>query len=342
MNNLTFRVLSCSSMLWLLGCGSSESEGARVGRTGSLRLPLVAQSASNATYRLDPARFRVTGQGVDRVFSGGGVDVLNVDLAPATYSMNLLADWKLNLVADGMTTPIDSVLQSPNPQSFIIEEGVITDIVYTFGVGPDQIAFGMGRGRVLINVNDGTAGSGGGACVDPDGDGYGEGASCIGPDCNQSDASVHPGAPDTTGDQIDQNCDGAESCFADADGDSFRTASAVSSADMDCSDPGEATGAAQLDCCDVDANVNPAAAAFSPSPTACGGWDYNCDGIEELRFPEVVVGDIACFGSPPCFGMQDAIGFRGAVPSCGQLGTRQTCNQSNCSTSVAIALQECR
>jgi hypothetical protein len=41
--------------------------------------------------------------------------------------------------------------------------------------------------------------------MDFDGDG-----SFAGDDCNDQDASVHPGAADTTADGVDQNCDGVD------------------------------------------------------------------------------------------------------------------------------------
>lgn len=49
----------------------------------------------------------------------------------------------------------------------------------------------------------------GGPDIDSDGDGFDELS-----DCNDNDSSVHPEAPDPTGDGIDQNCDGI-----DGDGD---------------------------------------------------------------------------------------------------------------------------
>ena len=54
----------------------------------------------------------------------------------------------------------------------------------------------------------GGGGSGGGAiCVDADGDGYG--AHCaLGPDCNDNNASIHPGARELGCDAIDNNCNG--------------------------------------------------------------------------------------------------------------------------------------
>ena len=42
-------------------------------------------------------------------------------------------------------------------------------------------------------------------CTDADGDG-----SCAPQDCNDADATVVPGAADTDGDAIDQNCDGVD------------------------------------------------------------------------------------------------------------------------------------
>ncbi|MBX2796278.1 MAG: hypothetical protein KTR31_01375 [Myxococcales bacterium] len=46
-------------------------------------------------------------------------------------------------------------------------------------------------------------------CVDADGDGYG--VDCdLGPDCNDADAGISPGANDTVGDGVDSNCDRAD------------------------------------------------------------------------------------------------------------------------------------
>ena len=44
-------------------------------------------------------------------------------------------------------------------------------------------------------------------CVDEDGDGYGEGCT-KGPDCNDHDPTIHPGADEICDDNIDNNCDG--------------------------------------------------------------------------------------------------------------------------------------
>lgn len=67
---------------------------------------------------------------------------------------------------------------------------------------------------VLSGCNGGGGGGGNGgsgaggspACVDMDGDGYGD--NCLpGPDCNDGDSSINPGATEVCGNSVDENCD---------------------------------------------------------------------------------------------------------------------------------------
>ncbi len=123
---------------------------------------------------------------------------------------------------------------------------------------------------------------------DDDSDGYGDASdstrSCSVPtgyvnnddDCNDTSASINPGATETTGDGTDSDCDGAETCYADADNDSYRTSTTVSSTDSDCSDSGEALSSdSSGDCDDADSAINPGA-----TETAGDGTDSDCDGLE--------------------------------------------------------------
>ena len=61
--------------------------------------------------------------------------------------------------------------------------------------------------------------------VDADGDGHAD-IDCrdrdgrsLGDDCDDSDNTIHPGATDDPGDDVDENCNGTVVCFDDADGD---------------------------------------------------------------------------------------------------------------------------
>jgi formylglycine-generating enzyme required for sulfatase activity len=99
----------------------------------------------------------------------------------------------------------------------------------------------------------------GGDGIDADGDGYpgnddlDEAYSNL-YDCDDNQASIHPGATDNVGDQRDTNCDGHDG--TDNDGDGF--ASLSSQGD---------------DCDDTDSSINPGA----PDPYD-DGLDTNCDG----------------------------------------------------------------
>ncbi len=128
---------------------------------------------------------------------------------------------------------------------------------------------------------------------DGDGDGYGKtnspftttdptppaGYAKLGGDCNDGDATVHPGATEICGDGIDNNCDGQidEGCsasftyYSDFDGDGY----GKTNSPFTTTDPTPPAGYAKLDgdCNDGDATVHPGATEI------CGdGIDNNCDG----------------------------------------------------------------
>ncbi len=106
-----------------------------------------------------------------------------------------------------------------------------------------------------------------GPATDVDGDGW----TTSGGDCDDGDPSRHPGATDRIADGVDQDCDGGDSCWKDADGDGYGGRVVVRSDDLDCEDTGES--ARSTDCDDTRPDVHPDATEV------CDDIDDDCDGL---------------------------------------------------------------
>ena len=149
-------------------------------------------------------------------------------------------------------------------------------------------------------------------CKDSDKDGYGEGAACKDKDCDDTNADVHPGAAETCGNGIDEDCNGqdkpCETC-KDDDGDGY----------------GEGTLCDGPDCDDGNPQVHPGGIEV------CGNKiDEDCDGKDKECPPDCTDGDgdgygtgAACKG-PECNDLEASI-HPGAEDLCGN-GIDEDCD----------------
>ncbi len=100
--------------------------------------------------------------------------------------------------------------------------------------------------------------------ADDDKDGW---AACE--DCDDGNVAAYPEGIEHPANGVDEDCDGGDACFADADSDGFGGAALVDSLDLDCTDPGE--GLTDEDCLDSGdgaASTWPGI-AFEDSTTSC-------------------------------------------------------------------------
>ncbi len=92
-------------------------------------------------------------------------------------------------------------------------------------------------------------------------------------DCDDGDASVHPGASEVVADGVDQDCSGDELCFLDDDSDGYGSSATVVSTDLLCDASGESSN--DSDCDDSVAAVHPGATEL-----VADGVDQDCSGDE--------------------------------------------------------------
>lgn len=92
------------------------------------------------------------------------------------------------------------------------------------------------------------------------------------------------------------------------------------------------------DCCDNDASAHPGAVGFSATATACGDFDFDCDGAEEQLWAET--GLCQTDGASGCIG-QD--GWGGDVPACGVEEWFYDCRPAPvCVADIRLETQQCR
>ena len=142
----------------------------------------------------------------------------------------------------------------------------------------DEVDSDCDGGEICYFDNDGDGATDGSTVVstDEDCDDTGEVDDTADTDCDDNDSTIYPGATEGVGDEVDQNCDGAETCWADSDGDGYTDGNTVASADTDCSDTGEADNSIPTgDCDDSDSSLNPGA-----TEGVGDGVDQDCDGGE--------------------------------------------------------------
>ena len=147
----------------------------------------------------------------------------------------------------------------------------------TVGDGVDQDCNGWDDVQCFVD-GDGD-GVGDGQLISHDGDCTDTGEAITDGDCDDGDPAIYPGAPETPGDGVDQDCNGSDSaeCLTDSDGDGYGSAAVILSPDDDCDDGGEAPMTSGGDCDDSAPSIYPDAGEI-PNDSV----DQDCNGADTV------------------------------------------------------------
>ncbi len=199
-----------------------------------------------------------------------------------------VSTWYADVDADGYGDPLSTDIDCEQPTDYVADARDCDDTDPSVNPSATELCDGIDNDCDGVTDED-DASDASTWYADSDGDGYGDAGNttlaCSRPsgyladasDCDDGDASVHPGA-DEHCDGVDDDCDGtideddavdAPTWYADSDGDSYGDAGSTTRA---CSQPGGYV-ADSSDCDDGDSAVSPAATEL------CNGTDDDCDGV---------------------------------------------------------------
>jgi len=173
---------------------------------------------------------------------------------------------------------------------------------------------------------------------DDDGDGYSENQG----DCNDATTAQNPSVTESCNGS-DDNCNGAtdeagaigcSTYYYDWDGDSYGDNSNTA---CQCASSVDYHATRGGDCYDFNGSASPQESAYHNTQRGDGSYDYNCDGVESVRY----TAQGSCSGWPLC---DTTAGWLGGTPSCGtQRSWLDSCSTdwTSCDQTTHTATQEC-
>jgi hypothetical protein len=162
-------------------------------------------------------------------------------------------------------------------------------------------------------------------------------------DCDDHDASRNPGADERVASGADEDCDGLELCYDDADGDGYRTSGTHTSASLSCSGAHDGRATDGRDCCDLDDRAHPGQTAWFTTANHCGSFNYDCASGIDFRYSTAIGScSTSWSGSSPSCSVSG--GWLGSAPTCGSWGDYVTgCGSApTCAETTTRRQQSCR
>lgn len=150
----------------LTGCSGDDGKGREA---GTLRLPLLTQAPSGATYRLRDATFEIRNEYYyyeEPSGAGGAGDqsppitlvssetnpdasAIDVSVERGYYYVQLRPGWRLEKVEDGVVTDVEATLLSPATQWVYVAARSSTWLEYQFGLGDRSLWF---NGKLTLQI----------------------------------------------------------------------------------------------------------------------------------------------------------------------------------------------